>query len=229
VAGSAWLCSGAQAGPKIEVEKPNYEFGTIYQEETVEHEFVLENRGDAPLKIEKVLSTCGCAAALPSEREIAPGKRASLKVTFRSGHMRDRVTKHIYVDSNDPAAPRITLTLYGIIKVEVETVPAGLYLGSIQTGQTIEREVLVKPVEAKNLRLLEVRSTHQAVKVGKPEPLDEGRGGYRIKVTVGPLSRPERLLANIMVKTNLEHAKDLRILVYGKVQDQKPSPPPRGP
>jgi len=215
----------AEAGPRIKFDEPTYDFDKMYQEESLTHEYTLRNVGDATLKIEKVLSTCGCAAALPAEREIPPDGKGSIKVTFRSGRMRDKVTKHIYVESNDPVEPRVTLTLKGTIRVEAETIPSGMYLGNLRVGMSIERELLIRPVEAKDLRILEVRSTHQSVRVSSPESLTDNQGGYRIKVSIGPLSKPERLTAYVIVRTNLEHSKELRVFIYARVQNQAPVQP----
>ncbi len=218
------------AGPRIHFDRTTFDFGSMYQEGSITHSFDLRNIGDAPLKIQKVTSSCGCTAALPSRQELLPGETAAIKVTFKSGRMRDRVSKHIYVDSSDPAEPRVTLTLSGVVKMEVEIIPSGLYLGNVRLGEALEREVLIRPAEVKKFRLFDPRADNQAVQVLSLVPIADKQGGYRLKVRFGPVTRPERVTAQVIVRANLPHCKELRIPVNARVVDQPTPPlPPQAP
>jgi len=216
--------AAASIGPRIKFDKPDFDFATIYQEENVTYEFTFNNTGDAPLKLGKISSSCGCTAAYPSGQEIAPGRPGSIKITFSSGRMRNKVSKHIYIDTNDTTNPRATLTFTGFIKREVDVAPFGIFLGSVKVGQSVEREVTIRPVDVKSFRILEVRSNHQGVHVSDPEPINDKQGGYRIKIRFGPLDAPNRINTTVIVRTDLKHAKDLRITVYGRVGQQTPPP-----
>ncbi len=206
---------------RIEFEETIFDFGSMYQHQEVTHFFTFRNVGTAPLKIENVKSTCGCTAAMPEARELAPGQETKLKVTFRSGSFRDRVTKHVHVDSNDPVEPRVTLTIQGKVKVEVEVKPHGVYVGSLKAGESVERFVEITPVDVTGFRILGVESDNPAVHVRAPRPLGEGRRGYTLAITIGPIDEPGRLKAKIKVRTDLEHTKEFQIAVYGKIAAAK--------
>jgi hypothetical protein len=170
--------------------------------------------------------------ARPPEGEVAPGEQGVIKVTFNSGRMRNRVTKHVYVSSNDPAEPRATLTVTGLIKVEVDVVPTGIYFGALPVGQTVERSVVVKPVEVEGFRILEVKSSDPMIAVSKPLPAGkpEPEGSYRVTITVGPLAEPKRISGNVRLRTDLAHQKEITISVYGRVVAEEapggPAPKP---
>ncbi len=53
---TAWAVekADAQAAPRIVAPEPTYHFSPVVDGTTVEHDFVIENKGDAPLKISKV-------------------------------------------------------------------------------------------------------------------------------------------------------------------------------
>ncbi len=55
---TAWsaekTAADAQAAPRIVAPEPTYHFSPVVDGTTVEHDFVIENRGEAPLKISKV-------------------------------------------------------------------------------------------------------------------------------------------------------------------------------
>ncbi len=212
--------------PRIEFSEVVFDFGSVYQNAEVIHVFKFRNAGDAILKIENVKTTCGCTAAMPESRELAPGAESSIKVTFRSGSFHDRVTKHIDVDSNDPMQPRVTLTVQGIVKVEVELKPSGIYFGSsTKVGEKIERTIEITPVDVKSFKITDVTSDNPEVKVSKPQPLGDKRPGYRLVVTLGPFDRVGRVNGKLIVRTNLPHTKQITILVYGKVvSGESPEP-----
>ena len=221
--------AASQTAPRIEVSETTFDFGFMYQNESVSHIFRIRNTGTATLKLEQVKSTCGCTAALPAQREIAPSGETELKVTFQSGSMRDRIVKHVHIDSNDPNQPRVTLTITGQIKVEIEVTPKGVYIGKLSLGEVVERTVDIVPVDVKSFKILSVTADNPAVKVGKPMPLPDKQPGYRLIITFGPLKEPGRVNAKVTVRTDLPHTKEFEITVYGKMSapadEEQPSQP----
>jgi len=215
--GSASTAPADEPSPRIEFAETTFDFGTMYQNEEVTHLFTFRNVGSALLKIGKVKSSCGCTAAMPEKRELPPGGQTNLRVTFRSGSMRDRIVKHVYVDSNDPVEPRVTLTVRGEVKVEVDVSPRGVYVGKIQVGETVRRTVEVTPVGVDKFKILGISVDNPAVEVGPPLPLDDKRPGYKLVIELGPLEKPGRINAKVTVRTDLPHTKEFKIPVYGKV------------
>ena len=63
-------------GPKIVFAKDAHDFGKIKQGDEPAFEFVFKNEGDVVLTIKNVETTCGCTAALVSEKKVEPGHRA---------------------------------------------------------------------------------------------------------------------------------------------------------
>jgi hypothetical protein len=210
-----------ESSARIQFSETSFDFGSMYQNEEVTHLFTFRNVGNSVLKIEKVKSSCGCTAALPEKKELPPGGETTVKVTFRSGTMRDRVVKHVYVDSNDPVEPRVTLTIEGVVKVEVDLSPKGLYVSDLSVGETTERAVELTPVEVKSFKILSVTSDNPAVRVTEVQPLPDKRPGFKLIVRLGPLDKPGRINAKVTVKTDLPHTKEILVPVYGKVVSQE--------
>lgn len=104
--------------PDIYVEEWIWNFGTIEQKQTVKHKFIIQNRGEADLIINDVRSTCACTAVLSTPNCIKPGEKAEIEVSFYSDYRVGKVTKHVYVDSNDRDQPWIKLTITGVVKPE---------------------------------------------------------------------------------------------------------------
>jgi hypothetical protein len=209
--------------PRITFPETVYDFGTMWQDQEVTHEYAFSNTGKSALKINTVTSSCGCTAALPSKKEFAPGESGTIKATFRSGRYRDRVTKHINVDSGDPVQPRLVLTLTGIVKAELDVLPSGLYVGSLRIGESAERSVTLSPVEVKKFTILEVKADSPLLQVSAPEPGPAGKeGSYQLKVKFGPADKVGRVNATVIVRTDLPHTKEVIISVFGRIVEKEP-------
>jgi hypothetical protein len=229
VLASEHVVAGENAGEatyaRLQFVERAYDFGTLYQNEEVSHAFTFRNSGTGVLRIEKVKSSCGCTAALPEKRQLEPGDETTLAVTFRSGSMRDRVTKHIYVDTNDAVEPSTTLTITATVKVEVDISPRSVYIGDLRVGETAQRSVEIIPVSAKSFRVVDVSANDPAVQVREiVSPAKEG-DSYKLTIEVGPVAKPGRVNAKILVRTDLAHTPEIAIPVYGKIAEAKALPP----
>ncbi|NOY36531.1 MAG: DUF1573 domain-containing protein [Chlorobi bacterium] len=99
----------------IQFKEKVYDFGTMEQKTTVEHEFVFTNTGKSDLVIHKVRSSCGCTVVSPKENVIKPGQSSFVKAIFNSGTRVGRQNKSITVITNDPNMPTTVLRITGIV------------------------------------------------------------------------------------------------------------------
>jgi hypothetical protein len=99
--------------PKIEFQEKVFDFGTMKQRSTVEHEFIFTNTGQSDLLIRKVSSSCGCTAVSPKEKTIKPGESSSIKAIFSSGTRVGRQNKSITIITNAPDSPTVILRVSG--------------------------------------------------------------------------------------------------------------------
>jgi hypothetical protein len=202
---------------RIQFVEKAYDFGTMYQNEEASHVFTFRNIGNDVLKIEKVKSSCGCTAALPQKRELDPGDETTMTVTFKSGSMRNRVTKRVHIDTNDAVEPRMTLTITATVKVEVEVSPSGVYVRNLGVGEIVQRDVEIAPVSVKSFRILQTSADHPAVIVKKILPPAKPEEPYKLTIQLGPISQPGRVSAKVLVRTDLPHTPEITIPVYGRI------------
>jgi Protein of unknown function (DUF1573) len=88
-------------GAAISIEKPTFEFGTIYEGDKVQHAFKFTNSGNKPLIITNVEVTCGCTVPKGWPRDpIMPGDRAELQVQFNSAGKVGKQSKVVTIVSN---------------------------------------------------------------------------------------------------------------------------------
>ena len=99
-----------QAQPRIQaVEGTSFAFGDVYNGTNVSHDITIKSTGSDTLAIHNVSAQCGCTATLMQQKKLAPGSTSRLTITFNTGSYAGNVTKHVYVVSNDPKQPQMTI------------------------------------------------------------------------------------------------------------------------
>jgi Protein of unknown function (DUF1573) len=104
--------------PKLILQQDSFDFGDIKQGEKVSHTFVLSNGGGDALIISDVRASCGCTAAAPEKKELAPGESTNLLVTFNSANRKGIQHKTVRIFSNDPENPEMMLSITGNVVTE---------------------------------------------------------------------------------------------------------------
>ncbi len=76
-------------------------------------EFKFTNEGKNDLIIRNIRATCGCTAVQQGNQGVGikPGQSSSIKAVFSSGGYVGKVTKPIYVYTNDPKNSEVVLML----------------------------------------------------------------------------------------------------------------------
>lgn len=102
-----------ESAPVFKVESTNIDLGKMKGNTTKDVEFRFTNTGKTDLLLRNVKSTCGCTAVQQSPMGVGikPGQSSSIKATFSSGGYKGRVTKAIYVYTNDPKNSEVVLML----------------------------------------------------------------------------------------------------------------------
>jgi Protein of unknown function (DUF1573) len=110
---SSWTREQMENAPVFKIESSTIDLGTIQGSTANEVEFKFTNAGKSDLIIRHVRSTCGCTAVQEGQAGVGikPGESSSIKATFNSGSYNGKVTKAIYVYTNDPKNSEAILML----------------------------------------------------------------------------------------------------------------------
>jgi hypothetical protein len=102
-----------EKAPVFKLASTTVELGKIPGSTAKEVEFKFTNAGKSDLMIRHVRSTCGCTAVQQGQQGVGikPGQSSSIKAVFNSGSYKGRVTKAIYVYTNDPKNSEVVLML----------------------------------------------------------------------------------------------------------------------
>lgn len=107
--------------PHIVFEDSEYDFGEIEQGESVKHNFVFKNIGEAPLSISKATATCGCTQPSFPFIDILPDEEGYIGVAYFSVGKEGIQEPEISVFTNDKKNPMVTLKLKGFVHLPEET------------------------------------------------------------------------------------------------------------
>jgi hypothetical protein len=91
--------------PIFRLEATSVDLGKIKGSSQTDVEFKFTNAGKSDLTIRYIRATCGCTSVQQDcqLKGIKPGDSCSIKAIFNSGSYSGKVTKAIYVYTNDPA------------------------------------------------------------------------------------------------------------------------------
>ena len=140
---STYATATSHAAQQITIKNPVFDFGSVPQGQKVEHTYIIRNSGDKPLSIRSVRPSCGCTAAQVSTPLVQPGRITEIKVTFNSSHFNGAIRKTIVLETDDPKAPIMMLTLQGLVTEEITVTPRQIDLGFLKFNATRETHVTV--------------------------------------------------------------------------------------
>lgn len=137
--------SFAGDGPKIQFKEMKWDFGNKKQGEVLTHTFSFENVGDETLMIHRVRTSCGCAAAILSKKELNPGEKGEIQAKFDTRGYYGEQNKFIYVESNDPSESVKQLMISASIEVppspKIELDSYTTDLGLVLEGEELQTEI----------------------------------------------------------------------------------------
>jgi len=86
--------------PELSFDKLRHNFGKINQGESVSHQFVFTNTGEAELIINNAKGSCGCTVPKWPREPISPGESEEIKVTFNTAGKSGKQSKTITLVTN---------------------------------------------------------------------------------------------------------------------------------
>jgi hypothetical protein len=132
------------AKPRISFDRTSHDFGAVKQNSEVKTEFTVENQGTATLHVQSVRGDCGCANASISERELAPGGKATISVAFHTYTFVGPHKKHVRVSSDDPAKPDVDLDIAVDVSAGIVLEPANFFFDMALAGTSPTAKVVAK-------------------------------------------------------------------------------------
>lgn len=189
--------------PKIQFEETTFDFGIIGQNKKITHIYPFRNAGEKPLCIEKIETSCNCSASVVSKKEIPPGKKGEIRVTFHSGKYIGRQEKNINVYSNDPQDPIVMLLISGDVNTKNGIRPEYLHFGNVSTKKGQTKKIRFYQVEDGELKIERIIINRDRFLFRISQFECEGIKGWEIEVILKPGAPLGPLTEILTIKTNI--------------------------
>jgi len=215
-------------GPRIKCEERTHDFGTIPQHSKFEHVFKFRNVGNEMLKITRVQASCGCTAALLSEKEIEAGESGEVKVTFKSQDFKGKVRKHITLYTNDPVNKNVRLNIAAEVVADMVCTPTHLNFGRIGSDNFPVLTVKLFSPSGKHFSIKSVTPSLEFIKTQIVEPEKNDPDAERIvTVTIDGTPPPGAFRGSIEIETDLDKNASMPVSVSGFVRARTEVIPPK--
>ncbi len=206
--------------PRIFVEKRSLDLGEVDDGDKVPLAWRIENRGAAPLIIDRTQSSCGCTVVQLTENEktIPPGGALDLKAEFDSTRRPGDQAKSVIVYSNDPLEPALTVDFKAkVITLFTINPPDLVNLRVLQRGEKASQTLDVTPGPGKKtVELLKLELPPDASLTFAVEPL--GEGGKRVVFTLPEDAAVGRLETTAQLTVRVDGLqRERRLFLRGEV------------
>jgi hypothetical protein len=215
---------GAREGPSLKFQEESWDFGNVKEGQVKTHVFVFDNKGDAPLIVKRVRTSCGCAAALVSEKNVEPGEKGELKITLNSRGYEGKITKYVYVETNDRSQPVKQLSISATI--EVPPAPRiDLDRYSVDSGLILEDEPILAKAVIRNRGERELRVSfshrdatysHKGKAVTSELRIPSGNEA-EIEINIPPREKNGLIREYILLKSNDSRRPNLSLYISGYI------------
>jgi hypothetical protein len=135
----------------------DFSFGTIEQDASVEHTFIFKNNCKETIEIDRAQASCGCTAAILSEKIIKPGTEAKVQIKFKPPMgTRGKVQKTVSVFLKGETQPHTVLRFSADVKTELDIQPQYIQLLGAEVGTPVTGKATVKNVSTDEIEITDM-------------------------------------------------------------------------
>jgi len=179
--------------PIIAFDAAHHDFGEISEDQKIAHRYIVTNKGNSPLNVKEVRTSCDCTDTAIGKMVLLPGESTFIEVRFNPEGLQGKVRRTLDVISDDPATPISKLSFDAdvireimpsgdtVIFTKINRDGAGLASIRLQSGN--DRAITVTRASALNAPYISCEPQQDGNDVilnivikGKLIPMDKNRG-----------------------------------------------------
>lgn len=136
------VCLQSSGATELEWDRTKVEIELKPDETEAKAEFLLTNKSDETLHIDRIKTSCGCTGSILNKKTIKPGESTTIVGTFKKGNRQGLNHNQLQVFLQGQEEP--VETLYMLVKVPtlIQVTPSIIYWNRSQ--EKTERQVQVK-------------------------------------------------------------------------------------
>jgi len=190
------LCASSALAQQLTWDKTEQSFDATPQDKSVVARYKFTNTGNEPIKIQSVLTSCGCTSAALAKTEYAPGESGEIAVNFVFGGHTGRQTKSIMVSTSAAPGQPVVLKLHVYIQERVTVEPEVVFW---RTGEPPGPKLIRIAIAGETpVKILSVNSNNPEMTV----KLREVKPGREYEALVTPDSAVRQASATLIIRTD---------------------------
>lgn len=217
--------------PRLELVESSFDFGTMHQNESNTHTFVLKNNGFGDLEIVTGQPSCKCTVSKVSQETVPPGEISEITLTWKTGSSKGKYAKWLPITTNDPAQPRARLEIRGLVIPKYDFLPPSIYASTTSESQSTEFESTLYFFLDPKAEILGFELTNEDIDEFfeiryEPLPKDQFEGlgkdyavrGYKIHIVTLPGMKAGPYHQSVLFNSSLKTKSPLRLTINGEVR-----------
>jgi len=176
-------------GSDITFQVKEFDFGTIWDHESMTATYPFTNTGTQTLVITRMKAGCGCTTPVADKTVIQPGEQGTITVTFDPRGKQRKQDKKVTIYTNSPVNPETSVWIRSIVKPFIEVDNKFLSLEEMKMGEPESIEFNIYPADP-DYKILSIKGMgkHGLYVTAKEIDVPEG-APRRIRIDVAP-NRP---------------------------------------
>ena len=196
-------------------EQTQIELHPAVGDDTAIGHFQYQNKGDKPVAIKSVTTSCGCTAA-SAKQSADLGEKGEVTATFKIGDRTGVQQKAITVLTDDTTHPSTILSLKVVIPQVLELQPTFVFW---QAGEAPKAKAIVaKAAAGVSIQGLDVSSSSPDF-LAKVEP---GSSPNEFRIKIKPRQTTQAATATLTIKPGLENGKTKIFYATARIIPQSP-------
>jgi hypothetical protein len=206
------------AKPEISFDKTTWNFGEVWEGDTAVCYFSFKNVGDSTLKILDIRSTCGCAVAALKKKVYETQEGGKIKVNFFSRGRKGKITKSIFITTNEKENRVTRLAIVGTVKKTWSCEPRNVDFGEISGNEILVDTVVITSVTVDSIEIDSIIT--EPATVTARVLYNKGKT-VRLEITLDPSEIKWRFIGVVRFYSNLDKARKFIIPVYARLKEKR--------
>lgn len=204
------------AQPRIVFEKKVYDFGKIIEGETANCHFNFTNKGDRNLKIIHIEARCGCTAANLDKKIYKPGEKGEIDVTFHSTGRKGKISKHLFILTNDEENKKVMLTVTGTVRKTWICEPNKINFGEINNDTTLVDTAQITSITGDSIRVDSLITEPEGLAA---ELISHKGDKVKLKISLDTFSIKYRFVGVVKFYSNISIQRRIIIPVFARLKE----------
>jgi len=208
----------AQEWAKKMFEATNHDFGSVARGGKAEFRFEFKNIYKEDVHVSSVTSSCGCTTPTVTQDTLKTYEKSAILAHFNTGSFLGHKNATLTVTFDKPFYAQVQLHVAGDIRSDVVLNPGGIEFGSVDRGQSAEKEVSITYAGRNDWKILGVRSGNPHLET---EIVEKGRGGgkvtYQLRVRLKEDAPVGYVNEQLVLLTNDQRSTQFPVAIEGRV------------